>query len=127
MPMRTTCRLRLYLLLALSSSVAGQPPAAAQPPVDASRMEGLRWLAALHDRFGQVHDPVVRIYAKARLAALVCSQDKAAGTRQFREAFDELRNLPDNAFDKSPVVLPIDTFGALWTLVAPPAKDCNPD
>ena len=67
------------------------------------------------------------IYAKARLAALVCSQDKAAGTKQFREAFDELRNLPDNAFDKSPVVLPVDSFTALWDLVAPLAKNCNSD
>ena len=90
-------------------------------------MDSLRWLAALHDRFGQVRDPVVRAYAKARLASLVCSQDKAAGTKQFRESFDDLRNLPDAAFDKSPVVLPVDTFGALWNLVAPPARNCNPD
>jgi hypothetical protein len=127
MPMPPTRQLCLYLLLTLSSSLAAQQPADPQPPVDPSRVDSLRWLAALHDRFGQVHDPVVRTYAKARLAALVCSQDKAAGTKQFRESFDDLRNLPDAAFDKSPVVLPVDTFGALWNLVAPPARNCNPD
>jgi hypothetical protein len=116
----------MYLLLTLSCSVAGQQPAL-QPPVDAVRTEGLRWLGALHDRFGQLHDPVVRVYAKAKLAALVCSQDKAAGTKQFREAFDDLRNLPDDAFDISPVVLPVDSFTNLWDVVATPARNCNSD
>jgi transposase len=34
--------------LTLPFSVAGQQPAAPQSPVDESRMEGLRWLAAAH-------------------------------------------------------------------------------
>jgi hypothetical protein len=114
------------LLVTLSSTAAGQQ-AANQQPVDAARPEAPQWLAGLNGRFGELRDPVVMVYARARLAALVCSRDKTAGTRQFRDAFDGLRKIPDDAFDKSTAVLPVDSFTALWNLVVPPAKVCNSD
>jgi hypothetical protein len=123
--MRTT-RLCLYLLLAVCSA-AGQQSAVVEPPVDEQRTGALRWLSELRGRFDQVRDPVVKTYAKTRLAEIVCSQDRAAGTKQFQEAIGELRQLPEDAFDKSSVVLPADSFSALWDLDAQLAKSCNPD
>ncbi|MGD0498666.1 MAG: hypothetical protein ABSC23_09555 [Bryobacteraceae bacterium] len=74
-----------------------------------------------------MQDPVVSLYGRARLAALVCQLDKAAGSKMFREAWTDLKSLSDDAFDASKTPLPVATFSAMWALVIPPAKACDRD
>jgi hypothetical protein len=69
----------------------------------------------------------VALYGKARLAALVCAHDKAAGSKLFQEAWSDLKRLPDDAFDIALTPLPVSTFSAMWRLVMPAARSCDPN
>ena len=87
----------------------------------------LRWARALHDKFSQMQDPVLALYGKARLAALLCGLDRPPGVKLFGEALNDLKVLPDDAFDNSGTPLPVSTFSAMWKLVVPAAQSCDPD
>ena len=127
MPTPNRCQARIYLLLTACLSAVAQQPSVARPAAPEVRTEELRWLGALEERFANVQDPVLMVDAKSKLASLVCSLDKGIATKQFRETFIVLRSLPDDAFDRSPVVLAADSFGSLWNAVTTAAKNCNPE
>jgi len=103
-------------LLLIYNSALAQPPAVP---------ENLRWTVELHDRFREMHDPVVVTFSLARLGALVCARDKPVGSRLVVEAFHDLKNLPGDAFDQSLTPLPVSNFTALSKLVLRSAQLCE--
>ena len=115
------------LLMAVYCATARQQPSSAETTASDARKAALLWASTLRERFLQSSDPVLQVYSEAKLAAIVCTQDKVTGTAEFQEAFRGLRGLPEDAFDQSPSVLASDSFTDLWNTVVPPAKRCNPE
>jgi hypothetical protein len=120
------CCIYLAILAVPAFAQAPQAPSGVSSVSD-NLADNLRWAAALKDKLSRMQDPVVALYGKARLAALVCAQDKATGAKVFQEALKDLKSLPDDAFDTAKTPLPVSTFTAMWKLVVPAAQSCDPD
>jgi hypothetical protein len=115
--------LGIALLVMWSSAWAQQMSSPGQAEVG-KLTDNLFWEGTLHDRLSQMKDPVVLAYSQIRLAALVCSQDKAAGAKLLSGAFTSVRDLPEDAFDISPTLLPVSSLTALSKILVQAAQLC---
>lgn len=102
----------------LAAFILMAAPAMAQTPVEygqavAARMRGMR-------------DPVVGAYGLARVAALTCAHDRAAGAGLFQETARRLDTIGGRAFIDPRDPLPVASFTALHKLARGVAVQCDP-
>jgi hypothetical protein len=95
------------------------------PPAD-SRRDAVRWAVGLAGRMRDLHDPVAAIWGQARVAALLCQDDRASASAIFRQAIGSLGFLPGDAFSAPAAVLPVASFSGLWTYVSRTGLRCDP-
>lgn len=95
------------------------------PVVAAQNHPALGWAVALRGRYQLFKEPVVSVYARANLAALVCAADHSAGAGLYQDALRGLSLLTPQQFLDSNQVLPAATFTALWKSVTGSAAKCD--
>jgi hypothetical protein len=89
--------------------------------------DAVEWTVALRGRMAQMANPVVRTYATAGLARVVCPVDQAAASSLYRDAISSLFNVPSSAFgERGTTVLPVASYSGLWKSVVPAALKCDP-
>src|SRR5437016_3474893 len=95
---------------------------------DANKLrDALEWTVAQRGRMAQMTNRVVQVHGIASLGALVCAEDRGAGSSLFREAITSLHGIPQSNFDeRRTMVLPVASFTGLWKHVVPAALKCDP-
>lgn len=88
--------------------------------------DAINWTSAIRDPLRRLTDHVVTTYGLASLGGITCPLDRSLGADMFREAVEDLNNLPTGSFMESKKVLPVATFSGLWKLVMGPGKKCDP-
>ncbi|MBZ5585401.1 MAG: hypothetical protein LAQ30_25000 [Acidobacteriia bacterium] len=111
------------LIVALAALAPATAQERAEPP---GRREALQWAVGLADRFSKFHEPVIAIYATARLGTVVCPDDPAQGSLLFRDAVRGIKSLSSRAFSGSAPLLPVASFSGLWNYVSRNGLRCDP-
>ncbi|HLK65549.1 MAG TPA: hypothetical protein VKU19_19060 [Bryobacteraceae bacterium] len=86
----------------------------------------LDWAVAQRARYEKFKEPVITVYATARLAEIVCPIDRGAGGALYRDALQGLSLLTPKRFTDPLHVLPIASFTALWKSATGNAYKCDP-
>jgi hypothetical protein len=95
---------------------------------DAARdsREPFNWALIAAERFTGFSNPVVSTHSLARLAAIVCSHDRDAGSILFERTFRKMEGLKDDIFrDPSIPHMPADSLSSLWNTASAAATKCD--